>query len=1519
MKNLFICCLQTLLVFAATVATAQVPRTMSYQGRVQVAGTNFSGTGQFKFAIVSTGMDMNRQATAVATVTSGFITSISVTDGGNGYLTAPSVEIVDASGSGAVATAQIANGAVTSISVQSAGSGYSAPQVSLGAPTASPVVVSYWSNDNTGLNGSEPISYVTLSVTEGLFTVMLGDPAAVMTPIPQSAFTQADAHLRIWFNDGVQGFAQLTPDQPLASVGYAMVAAKVPDGSIGSASIAARSITTSNLAQGAITSVEIANNSVLPVDLNVPSFHSVFWKADGNTGTVAGVQYLGTRDNQPLELRVNSRRALRLEPDGDYVNMVVGLPLNRITNGAEGSTISGGDRNRIGADGYFNSIVGGEDNLIDARAYTSLIGGGFRNQIGTNGFYNVIAGGSQNEIPTLTTAGTIPGGENNFATNRAFAAGTQAKAEHTGAFVWADPGDAFRSTAQNQFAVRARGGARFETGGAGVTVDGQAVLSGVVTEAQIGDGAITQSKITPGAVGRSQLADNAVGPLQIEDGAITTLKLAEGAVTSLQLASAAVSSGHIADGTVRADDVDLFTLAPLFWGATGNSNTSAGTHFVGTTDDQALEFKVNNTRALRLEPTVGYYAVNVIGGSPLNFVPSGVVSATIAGGGTGDFSGNGASNTVSADYGSIGGGLRNAIGVGAMGSTIAGGNANEIASLSANSSISGGFNNNIGSGSSVSVIAGGTLNDISSNAALSTISGGNDNNIGANSSGSVIGGGLRNNVGTNSLRSVITGGASNSIAPNSSYAVIAGGNDNLATNRAFAAGTRAKAVHTGAFVWADSINANFASTTQNQFAVRAGGGARFETSGAGMLVDGQPVLTAQITESQLANASVTTAKIGNAAVTAEKIVNGAITSEKLPDRSIGSVKIAENAITAYELGDGSVDSTAVQNNSIMPLDLNLPSFAPVFWKADGNFGTSAGNFVGTTDNQPLEFRVNGTRALWLQPTPSGYPNVIAGTSNSTIEISAYGSTISGGMHQSIGSDATGSVIGGGSDNRIAAVSPASTIAGGSNNDIGTNSIFSSIGGGFNNNVAGDSRRCVIAGGNINDIGITSSYSAIGGGDNNNIGSNSFHCVIAGGGLNDIGYFSAASGISGGTNNNIGNHSRAAVIVGGDANDVGTNSSWSFVGGGRENNIANTAEGSVIIGGFNNIIGNNSFGTIIGGGSGHLAAAVQSSVIGGGYGNSITSVSNAVVAGGSGNSLGVSAHGSVIGGGSMNSIGNGSFAATIGGGTNNVILVSSPYATIPGGDRNAATNRAFAAGTRAKANHTGSFVWADSANADFTSTGNDQFQVRAGGGVNIVSPTEMATLRLTSIGGSPVSWGLSINQSLSSVMTISNGGQPRITMPANGNVGIGVTNPTARLQVINATCDGTTWINGSDRNIKTNFRPVDPLTVLEKVTSLPITRWAYRSTETEDHIGPVAQDFRAAFGLGAGDKGIATVDADGVALAAIQGLNQKLQEQSAQLKRKNAEISSLEARLARLEKLFYSKPRSKDEDNIDLRE
>jgi len=115
--------------------------------------------------------------------------------------------------------------------------------------------------------------------------------------------------------------------------------------------------------------------------------------------------------------------------------------------------------------------------------------------------------------------------------------------------------------------------------------------------------------------------------------------------------------------------------------------------------------------------------------------------------------------------------------------------------------------------------------------------------------------------------------------------------------------------------------------------------------------------------------------------------------------------------------------------------------------------------------------------------------------------------------------------------------------------------------------------------------------------------------------------------------------------------------------------------------------------------------------------------------------------------------------------------------------------------------------------------------------------------------------------------------------------------------------------GSDRNIKENFASVDPQMVLERVAALPISTWNYIiQSDAVRHMGPMAQDFAAAFGVGEDDRHIHVLDGQGVALAAIQGLLQKVEEQkAAQQERINAleaQNSALQTRLEALERGRY---------------
>lgn len=370
------------------------------------------------------------------------------------------------------------------------------------------------------------------------------------------------------------------------------------------------------------------------------------------------------------------------------------------------------------------------------------------------------------------------------------------------------------------------------------------------------NGTVIAAGFSGSGLGLTGLNGNAIA-----NGSITGTQIANGSVGNAQLANGAVNGAIIADGSVTPADLNVPTFGTTFWQASGNSGTTGGVNFLGTLDNQPLEFRVIGMRALRLEPgtnAVHGFSPNVIGGCPNNGIASGVIGATIAGGGRFNATEGDLSHHVSADHGTIGGGDRNTV-VGEDG-TIAGGGGNwlggpyaiiagglfcTIRSNAYYASIGGGAYNTIGLNTSSTTISGGYFNTIADNALDGTIGGGSYQTIGTATFYSTIAGGRQNSISNNASSSAIGGGYQNVIGIGAVCAAIPGGSSNVAAGRfSFAAGQNAQANHDGTFVWADASTVSaFASTTPNQLSVRAAGGARFETSGAGMSLDGQPVVT----------------------------------------------------------------------------------------------------------------------------------------------------------------------------------------------------------------------------------------------------------------------------------------------------------------------------------------------------------------------------------------------------------------------------------------------------------------------------------------------------------------------------------------------------------------------------------------------------------------------------------------------------------------------------------------------------
>lgn len=189
-----------------------------------------------------------------------------------------------------------------------------------------------------------------------------------------------------------------------------------------------------------------------------------------------------------------------------------------------------------------------------------------------------------------------------------------------------------------------------------------------------------------------------------------------------------------------------------------------------------------------------------------------------------------------------------------------------------------------------------------------------------------------------------------------------------------------------------------------------------------------------------------------------------------------------------------------------------------------------------------------------------------------------------------------------------------------------------------------------------------------------------------------------------------------------------------------------------------------------------------------------------------------------------------------------------------------------------------------------------------------------TIRLDQQGGgwSPQIWDMAGNEANFFIRDITNGsklpfrikpGAPTdsLYISANGYVGIGTHNPEAELHVAgDAVLEGY-LSERSDVFAKENFKMVNGSDVLERLSEIPISVWNYKDDESKtDHMGPMAQDFYAAFGLGKDDTHIAALDVNGVALASIQALSKSITEKETEIQMLNEKVNSLETRLENLE-------------------
>ncbi|HEV2455822.1 MAG TPA: hypothetical protein VGY98_16275, partial [Verrucomicrobiae bacterium] len=383
---------------------------ITYQGLVTDNGTNFDGAGQFQFALETStnGQPATATATMGGAAPNEFVSSIAVNIGGSGYTAAPVVTITGGGGAGATARANISGGKVTSITVLAPGGGYSGTATVTIAPP-SPVYTTAWSNDGSSVNGSEPSSAVSVTVSQGLFTVILGNTAlANMTGIPATVFaTATNLQLMIWFNDGVNGFAPLNPPQNVTATPYAASAYFAN--------------TASNLT-GAISTAQL--NGIVPLSQLPPALVT----NNEATVTLGSLDLTGVVNGNGAGL--TNLNAVQLTSIGNTSgggdNFFVGPSGSATTSGfwntAEGvlaitndtsgnwNTAIGGGAARLNASGSLNTAVGSSA-LLDNRA----------------GHNNTAAGANTLDNLGLTS---LAGGTNNIALG--FNAGSAFTANESG-------------------------------------------------------------------------------------------------------------------------------------------------------------------------------------------------------------------------------------------------------------------------------------------------------------------------------------------------------------------------------------------------------------------------------------------------------------------------------------------------------------------------------------------------------------------------------------------------------------------------------------------------------------------------------------------------------------------------------------------------------------------------------------------------------------------------------------------------------------------------------------------------------------------------------------------------------------------------------------------------------------------------------------------------------------------------------------------------------------------------------
>lgn len=585
----------------------------------------------------------------------------------------------------------------------------------------------------------------------GLFTVVLDFGVGV--------FTGGERWLEIGARtNGGGGFATLSPRQLLSAAPYSISAGNLT-GTLPAAQLtgALGSDQLSGTYSGTVMFNNPANvfaggGSGLTglVSTNVLWFGCPPWSVCGNAGTVAGVNFLGTTDYQPMEIRVNNTLALRVVPTTSVPNWIGGGSAGSATAGTIGGTIGGGNGNKL-LTPAFATIGGGATNTIRSLSDYSTIGGGSANVIGSTSHRSTIAGGSANQVSD--GAGTIGGGERNLVDWGDHATIGGGQSNRVG----------YYATGTAAFSVIGGGSRNFTLNALGTIGGGSANQCGA-NLASLVDGYASTI-----AGGVSNSANGTYGSIGGGSNNFIEVKVVCGSIAGGRLNLLQTNASYSAIGG------GLRNLA-------AGTNSTIGGGGMNTNYSDASIIAGGTLNSILLNDWRNYLAVggygSTIGGGIQNMIKEGV-----------------AGNGVPGQFNTISGGATNSLEGDldghAFGDTIGGGVANNMAGRTYYCTIGGGSDNKVRGGASHSSILGGAGNSINANGATVgggvnnqidcyllpglTIAGGQDNLIdGPSCDYATIGGGCANKVEGVAIGGVIPGGSSARVFNYGQYAFASG-------------------------------------------------------------------------------------------------------------------------------------------------------------------------------------------------------------------------------------------------------------------------------------------------------------------------------------------------------------------------------------------------------------------------------------------------------------------------------------------------------------------------------------------------------------------------------------------------------------------------------------------------------------------------------------------------------------------------------------------------------------------------